>query len=144
MALPYLIKYVYNTGTDEVIRRGKKIYSLRNVELVSHDELLHSVNFRVKDDSYTTFYKVNVEKYDDAKNLSLHCSCPYNLSDICRHEAAALLQLQDLVDKNLLNANEHTAYNQSHTVVKIKYIDLKMIRMMAGQDNYAAAEEILR
>lgn len=144
MALPYLIKYVYNTGTDEVIRRGKKIYSLRNVELVSHDELLHSVNFRVKDDSYTTFYKVNVEKYDDAKNISLHCSCPYNLSDICRHEAAALLQLQDLVDKNLLNANEHTAYNQSHTVVKIKYIDLKMIRMMAGQDNYAAAEEILR
>jgi non-specific serine/threonine protein kinase len=35
-------------------------------------------------------------------------------------------------------------YNQMHTVVKIKYIDLKMIRMLAGMENYTAAEEILR
>jgi non-specific serine/threonine protein kinase len=114
------------------------------VELVEHDELMHSVQFRVRDDSYTTFYKVTVQKYDDPKGLSLRCSCPYNLSDICRHEAAALMQLQDLVDKNLLSASEPSVYNQKHTVVKIKYIDLKMIRLLAGMDNYAAAEEILR
>ncbi|HEY9340701.1 MAG TPA: SNF2-related protein [Hanamia sp.] len=144
MALPFFIKYIYNSGTDEVIRRGKKIYSLRYVELVEHDELMHSVQFRVRDDSYTTFYKVTVQKYDDPKGLSLRCSCPYNLSDICRHEAAALMQLQDLVDKNLLSANEPSVYHQKHTVVKIKYIDLKMIRLLAGMDNYAAAEEILR
>ncbi len=144
MALPYFIKYVYNSGTDEVIRRGKRIYSSRYVELVDHDELMHSVNFRVRDDSYTTFYKVSVQNYNDPKAISLHCSCPYNISDLCRHEAAALMQLQDLVDKNLLNANEPTVYNQKHTVAKIKFIDLKMIRILAGMDNYAAAEEILR
>lgn len=144
MALPYFIKYVYNSGTDEVIRRGKKIYSAQYVELVDHDELMHSVNFRVRDDSYATFYKVSVHKYDDPKTLSLYCSCPYNLSDICRHEVAALMQLQDLSDKNLLNSNEPSVYHQKHTVVKIKYIDLKMIRLLAGMDNYAAAEEILR
>ncbi|HJY21546.1 MAG TPA: hypothetical protein VJ279_01595, partial [Hanamia sp.] len=71
MALPFFIKYIYNSGTDEVIRRGKKIYSLRYVELVEHDELMHSVQFRVRDDSYTTFYKVTVQKYDDPKGLSL-------------------------------------------------------------------------
>lgn len=145
MALPYFIKYIYNSGTDEVIRRGKKIYSQRFVELVDHDELMHSVNFRVRDDSYTTFYKVQVQKYDDPKTFSIRCSCPYNISDICRHEAAALMQLQDLVDKNLLDSNEATpVYHQKHTVVKIKYIDLKMIRMLTGMENYTAAEEILR
>ncbi len=145
MALPYFIKYIYNSGTDEVIRRGKKIYSQRFVELLDHDELMHSVNFRVRDDSYNTFYKVQVQKYDDPKTFSIRCSCPYNISDICRHEAAALMQLQDLVDKNLLNSNEGTrVYNQKHTIVKIKYIDLKMIRMLAGMENYTAAEEILR
>ncbi len=145
MALPFFIKYIYNSGTDEVIRRGKKIYSQRFVELTEHDELMHSVTFRVRDDSYTTFYKVQVQKYDDPKTFTVRCSCPYNLSDICRHEAAALMQLQDLTDKNLLDSSHGVPqYNQKHTVVKIKFIDLKMIRMLAGVENYTAAENILR
>ena len=144
MALPIFIKYVYNSGTDEVIRRGKKIYSSRAIELVSHDELMQSVNFRVKDDSYNTYYKVVIQKYSDPKNISLHCTCPYNMSDLCRHEAASLMQLQDLVDKNLLNTNQPLHYDQKHTVAKIKFLDLKMIRLLAGMDNYSSAEEILR
>jgi non-specific serine/threonine protein kinase len=144
LALPFFIKYVYNSGTDEVIRRGKKIYSSRFVELVDQDELSHSVNFRVRDDSYTTFYKVTVTKYDDAKLMNVRCSCPYNMSDLCRHEAAALMQLQDLMDKNLLADDNPSTFDQKYTVVKIKNIDLKMIRMFAGMENYTAAEEILR
>ena len=145
MALPFFIKYIYNSGTDEVIRRGKKIYSQRFVELVEHDVLMHSIIFRVRDDSYTTFYKVQVQKYDDPKTFSVRCSCPYNISDICRHEAAALMQLQDLIDKNLLDSPNGTpVYNQKYTVAKIKFIDLKMIRMLAGMENYTSAEDILR
>ncbi len=144
MALPHLIKYVYNSGTDEVIRRGKKIHAFGYVELVEHDDLMNSVIFRVKDDSYSTYYKVNVQKYNDSKTLLIRCTCPYNLGDICRHEAAALFQLQDLIDKNLLKANETVAYNQKHTVIKMKFIDLKTIRMLAGQENFNEAEEIFR
>ena len=144
MALPHLIKYIYNTGTDEVIRRGKKIHAFGYVELVEHDELMNSVTFRVRDDSYTTFYKVHIQKYNDPKTVMLRCSCPYNLGDICRHEAAALFQLQDLVDKNLLGSNEAIVYNQKHTIAKMRFIDLKMIRMLAGPKNYETAEEVLR
>ena len=144
MALPHLIKYIYNSGTDEVIRRGKKIHSSGYVELVEHDELMHTVIFRIKDDSYLTFYKVTVQKYDDPKALSVRCTCPYNLGDICRHEAAALFQLQDLIDRNLLTSDNISVYNQRHTVIKMKFIDLKTIRMLAGQENYEAAEVILR
>ncbi len=144
MALPHLIKYIYNAGTDEVIRRGKKIHAFGYVELMDHDDLMPSVNFRVKDDSYTTFYKVNVQKYADPKTILIRCTCPYNLGDICRHEAAALFQLQDLVDKNLLAADQNTSYNQKHTVVKMKQIDLKYMRMLMGQELYDEAEEIFR
>ncbi|MEO6682548.1 MAG: SNF2-related protein [Ginsengibacter sp.] len=144
MALPYLIKYVYNSGTDEVIRRGKKIHTSRFIELTDHDDLIHAVNFRVKDDTYSIYYKVSIEKYNDPKSIALRCTCPYNLSDLCRHEAAALMQLQDLINNNLLNTVEPTVYNQKHTIAPIKYIDLRMIRILAGMDNYSAAEEILR
>ena len=143
MALPHLIKYVYNNGSDEVIRRGKKIHSMGFVELVEHDQLMGGIVFRVKDDSYSTFYKVYIQKYTDAKSMTIRCSCPYNLGDICRHEAAALLRLQDMVDKNMLG-NTSIQYNQRHTVAKMKNIELKVIRLLSSPGIYAEAENILR
>ena len=143
MALPHLIKYVYTNGTDEVIRRGKKIHAIGYVELVEYDELFESVTFRVKDDSYATYYKVYVQKFKDAKTLSIRCSCPYNLGDICRHEAGALIQLQELLDRNMLKA-EQVHYDQQHTVVKMKFIDLKSIRLLCSPETLAEAEKYLR
>ena len=143
MALPHLVKHIYNNGTDEVIRRGKKIHSQGFVEMVDHDELMSSIVFRVKDDVYNTFYKVYIQKYADEKLMELRCSCPYNLGDICRHEAAALLRLQDMVDKNLLSSSA-IQYNQRHTVAKMKNIDLKMMRMLSSPSIYQEAENILR
>jgi non-specific serine/threonine protein kinase len=143
MALSHLIKYVYNNGSDEVIRRGKKIQSMGFVELVEHDQLMGSVVFRVKDDSYSTFYKVYIQKYVDPKSITVRCSCPYNLGDICRHEAAALLRLQEMVDKNMLG-NTVIQYNQRHTIAKMKFIELKMIKLLASPGIYEQAENILR
>lgn len=142
MALPHLIKYVYTNGTDEVIRRGKKIHAIGYVELVEYDELMGSVSFRVKDDSYITYYKVNIQKFKDPKAMLLRCSCPYNLGDICRHEAAALIQLQELLDRNMLKA-EKIDYDQRHTVVKMKQIDLKTIRVLSSPETLLAAENWL-
>ncbi len=143
MALPYLIKHIYNSGTEEVIRRGKKIHALGYVELVEYDDLMGAVIFRVKDDGYSTFYKVHINQFKDPKTLSLRCSCPYNLSEICRHKAGALFHLQDLLDKNLLGDKE-TVYDQRHTVVKMKQLELKLIRMLSAQSNFEAAENYLR
>src|SRR5437868_4714133 len=143
MALPHLIKYVYTNGTDEVIRRGKKIYAIGYVELVEYDELFESVTFRVKDDSYSTYYKVYVQKFKESQTLSLRCSCPYNLGDICRHEAAALFRLQELVDSNQLGESE-TAFNQKHTVVKMKQLEMRSIKLLSSVDALPAAENYLR
>lgn len=143
MALPHLLKYIYNNGTDEVIRRGKKIHLLGNAELIEFDELAGSVVFRVKDDAYATFYKVYVTKFKDPKTLSVRCSCPYNLGEICRHESAALMQLQEMVDKNLLGEKEAT-YDQRHTVIKMKQLDLRVIKSLTAPESLTEAENFLR
>jgi SNF2 family DNA or RNA helicase len=143
LALSHLIKHVYNNGSDEVIRRGKKIHSSGFVEMIEHDQLMNSIVFRVKDDSYATYYKVHIQKYIDVKEMNLRCTCPYNLSDICRHEAAALLRLQEMVDKNMLG-NSNMQHNQLHTVAKMKHIDLKMIKLLSSPAIYTEAENILR
>lgn len=111
--------------------------------MIEHDELMSSIVFRVKDDSYSTFYKVYIQKYNDPRTITVRCTCPYNLGDICRHEAAAMLRLQEMVDKNMLG-NANMEYNQRHTVAKMKHIDLKMIKLLSSPSIYAAAEDILR
>jgi hypothetical protein len=143
MALPHLIKYVYTHGTDEVIRRGKKIHAIGFVELVEYDDLFGSAVFRVKDDSYATFYKVYIQKFKDPKGTSLRCSCPYNIGDICRHETAALFQLQEMIDKGHLQTGD-IKYDQRHTVAKMKTIDLKSLRFLSSPATYVDAEKYLR
>jgi superfamily II DNA or RNA helicase len=143
LALPQLLKYVYTHGTDEVIRRGKKIHAIGFVELVEYDDLFGSAIFRVKDDSYSTFYKVYIQKIKDPKSVSLRCSCPYNMGDICRHEAAALFQLQEMIDKGRLQA-ENVQYDQRHTVAKMKFIDQKSLRLLSSPEIFSEAEIFLQ
>ncbi|HRN80597.1 MAG TPA: SNF2-related protein, partial [Ferruginibacter sp.] len=133
----------YNNGTDEVIRRGKKIHGLGYVELIEHEALLSSITFRVRDDLYNTYYKVYIQKYNDPKLISMRCGCPYNIGEICRHEVAALLRLQDMIDKRQLGSSD-IEYDQMHTQAKMKTIDLKTIKALASAPLYDQAETLLR
>ncbi|MGE5521643.1 MAG: SNF2-related protein [Candidatus Dadabacteria bacterium] len=143
MALPHLLKFVYTHGNDEVIRRGKKIHAIGLLELIEHDELFGSVVFRVKDDSYATFYKVHIQNYRDPKAVSVRCTCPYNLGEICRHEAAALIRLQEMIDKGQLES-EDILYDQRHTVAKMKTIDLRTIQLLSSHEIIEQAENYLK
>ena len=143
MALPYLVKHIYSYGTEEVIRRGKRIFALKNIELVKFDPLIGSINCRVKDDGYSTFYKVTIENFSNPATLSLRCGCPYNLSEVCRHKAAALFYVQDLLDKNLLDYKE-ASYKTTHTQLRTKTLDLKMIRMLCSKETFEKAEKTLK
>lgn len=143
MSLPFYIKHIYNNASEEVIKRGKRIHASGQLDLLEHNPILETIGFRVKDDMYNSWYKVRIENYSNSKALTLRCTCPYNLTEVCRHKAAALMQLQDMSEQGLLGGVA-MKYNQAHTLIKIRTIDLKMIRMLAGNENYEAAEEILR
>ncbi|MGZ8541533.1 MAG: SNF2-related protein [Chitinophagaceae bacterium] len=143
MALPHLLKHIYTHGTDEVIRRGKKIHTLGFVELVEYDDLFGSAVLRVKDDSYSTYYKVNIQRFKDPKDLSLRCSCPYNIGDICRHETAALFQLQEMIDRGQLQA-DGVRYDQRHTVAKMKTIEMKTLRLLSSPEIMEEADKYLQ
>ncbi len=143
MSLPHLIKYIYSNGSDEVIRRGKKIYATGYIEIIRQDDASDTLTCRVKDDLYGTWYKVYVSKFSDQEEISLRCTCPYNIGDICRHETATLFYLQDLLE--ISNARQHNGvYDQQHTVVNMRNIDLRQIRNFASPQTITDAEEYLR
>jgi non-specific serine/threonine protein kinase len=141
--LTHLSKYLHSHVTDDMLSRGKKIFHNKGVQLIEHNELYHQVIFRVKDDGNHVFHRVSIQKYNDPRLLSLQCGCSYNMSDICRHEAAAILQLLDMADKNMLG-NRNVEYNQRHTVVKMKNIDLRTVKLLTSGKLFDEAENLLR
>lgn len=133
MSLPPLLKHVYNYGTEEVIRRGKKIFYTAGVQLIDVDHLLEQVRFRVRNDVYQNYYTVTVNKYLDPSNLSIRCQCPYNLGDICRHEVAALFHLNDIVQSGFFE-NTEISYDQKHTVVRMRQVSVQMLRIFSSEE----------
>lgn len=142
MALPDLLKHVYHNATDEVIRRGKRIFHTSGVQILDNDTLTEQISFRVKNDVYSNYYKVTVQNYIDTAQLNLRCQCPYNMGTVCRHEAAALFQLNDLLQSGYFD-NVKLAYNQQHTTVRMRQITAHFIKLFAGKDTFDQAEEWL-
>ncbi|XZF13785.1 SNF2-related protein [Chitinophagaceae bacterium MMS25-I14] len=131
MSLPPLLKHVYNYGTEEVIRRGKKIFLNSGASLLDVDHLLEQVRFRVRNDLYQNYYTVTIQKFLHPDSLSVRCQCPYNMGDICRHEVAALFQLNDIVQTGLFE-NTDVTYDQRHTVVRLRQVNEHTLRVFAS------------
>ena len=143
MALPYLIKHIYNNATEETVRRGKKIFFSGYVEQISYDELGNSVIFRTRDDAYNNYYKVYITRFASPHTLTIRCTCPYNLGEVCRHQAGALFRLQEIIDKNELSGKE-PEYNQQHTTIKMKQLEIRMIKLYSSFESFEEAEIFVR
>ena len=130
MSLPPLLKHVYNYGTEEVIRRGKRIFHTSGAQMLDVDHLLGQVRFRVRNDVYQNYYTVTISKFNDPKQLSVRCQCPYNLGEICRHEVAALFQLNEIVQTGFFD-NANIVYSQEHTIVRMRTVSEQMLSVFA-------------
>jgi superfamily II DNA or RNA helicase len=143
MSLPPLLKHVYNHGTEEVIRRGKKIFYTGGVQLMDVDHLLEQVRFRVRNDLYQNYYTVTVNKYLDPKELNIRCQCPYNLGEICRHEVAALFHLNDIVQTGFFE-NTNITYNQQHTAVRLRQVNSQLLQVFASPEIMEQGEALVK
>jgi non-specific serine/threonine protein kinase len=140
MSLPAILKYIYNHGTEEVVRRGKKIFYTSGVQLLDKDHIAEQVRFRVRNDLYQNFYTVTVNKYLDPVEMTVRCQCPYNMGDICRHEAAALFQLNDLIQSGFFE-NTDVSYDQRHTVVRMRQVSRPILQIFIAPDAIDLAED---
>ncbi len=143
MALSPLLKYIYNHGSEEMIRRGKRIYSSGGASLMDNDPFIEQARFRVRNDQYQNFYTVVVQKYNNPKELSVRCQCPYNLSELCRHKVAALFQLQDLAQSGILGG-EGIHYDQKHTMLRLRSVSEAMLRVFSTPDIMERARDAAR
>jgi SNF2 family DNA or RNA helicase len=141
MALPPLLKHIYNHGNEEVVKRGKKIFLLGGVTLLKIDEISEQASFRVRNDMYYNHYTVTISRFQSDNNISVRCQCPYNMGEICRHEVAALFHLNDLiVTQQLTSAN--TSFDQSMTVIRMRQIELKLLRLFTSEHIFSLGETI--
>ncbi len=140
MSLPAILKFVYNHGTEEVVRRGKKIFYTSGVQLLDVDHLIEQVRFRVRNDLYQNYYTVTINKYLQHSELSVRCQCPYNLGEICRHEVAALFQLNDIIQSGFFE-NTDVSYEQKHTIVRMRQVSRQVLQIFTSPDAIDMAED---
>jgi non-specific serine/threonine protein kinase len=141
MSLPPILRHIYNHGTEEVIKRGKKIFYTSGVQMLDVDHLLEQVRFRVRNDLYQNYYTVTINKYLQPKELTVRCQCPYNLGEICRHEVAALFQLNDILQSGFFE-NTNITYEQKHTVVRMRQVNRQMLQIFTAPESIETAERI--
>jgi len=141
MSLPPLLKHAYNHGTEEVVRRGKKIFLTSGVQFLDVDHLIEQVRFRVRNDQYHNYYQVTIKNYLQPKLLSVRCQCPYNLGDICRHEVAALFQLNELIQSGFFE-NTDIIYDQKHTIVRLRQVTRQLLQIFASPEILEKAEQL--
>lgn len=142
MALSEILRHIYHNATDEVIRRGKKIFHTGGVQLVENDPITESATFRVRNDAYFNHYRVKVENYGPAKKLSVRCQCPYNMGTVCKHEAAALFQLNDLIESGFFDGLE-LSFDQKDTTVRMRQITHHFLKLFSSAGIYSRAQELL-
>lgn len=99
--------------------------------MLDTDHLIEQVRFRVRNDVYQNYYTVTINKYLDPKKLSVRCQCPYNLGEICRHEVAALFQLNDILQSGFFE-NADITYDQKHTVVRMRNVSQQLLQVFAS------------
>jgi len=143
MSLPPILKHVYNHGTEEVIRRGKKIFYTAGVQLLDVDHLMEQVRFRVRNDLYNNYYTVTVSKFLQPRQLSVRCQCPYNLGEICRHEVAALFQLNDILQSGFFE-NSDITYDQKHTMLRLRHVSKQMLQVYCSPEILTQADDWAR
>jgi SNF2 family DNA or RNA helicase len=141
MALPILQKYIYNHGTEEVIKRGKKIHLTGGVQVMKIDDISTTASFRVRNDLYHNYYSVTISRFEDENAINVRCQCPYNMGEICRHEVAALFHLNDLMMTKQYSSGNAT-YDQSLTIIRMRQVELKLLRLFTSDANYREAEDL--
>lgn len=141
MSLPPILKYIYSNASDESIRKGKRIFSTLGAHLINHDTLIGQAVFRVRNDVYANHYNVTINNFHQPEKINVRCQCPYNMGNICRHEAAALFMLHDLVVSGYFN-NLNVEYDQNHTVVRMKSISTQFIKLFSSSEIVKQAESI--
>lgn len=140
MSLPAILKFVYNHGTEEVVRRGKKIFYSSGVQLLDVDHVIEQVRFRVRNDLYQNYYTVTINKFITTEDLSVRCQCPYNMGEICRHEVAGLFQLNDIIQSGFFE-NTEVSYDQKHTIVRMRQVSRQVLQIFTAPDVIDLAED---
>ncbi len=137
-----LLKYLYANSYEEALIKGKKIFKTSNISIVEQDNNLHTLTTKVKDDTYNFFYKVTIRNYNDVKRIFIRCNCNSKSHYLCKHKIGTLFLLMSVVDKYVV-ANPNPTYQQSHTIIGMKNIDIRKLKSYATDDIYRQAQEFL-
>jgi len=86
-----ILEYISRYTPHNVIKRGERLYQHNAVSFIGYDSKKDLYKFKVKG---SRLYDVEIKNLNK-KKLKSNCNCPYNWSDVCKHQVAALFYLMN-------------------------------------------------
>lgn len=127
-------KYLNNSANNTILARGRTIKKANGCQLVSLDIENEKALYHVQSDSMDGSYQVNISKFGSSLTLQIKCECAYNWSGLCKHEIAALLDLDEQL--------QHIKYDQSFTVLHMASINESVIQSCLPNELYQTARQL--
>lgn len=129
------IKRFLDINADrKMINKGQKLYREGYVQLVdTNDTKGGYAHYQVKSEGNRFFYLVNIGHYKDEIAMTATCTCPYNWGGICKHVAAAVLHLNDLLSRGM---QQETSYDMLHSVVSLPDLNDFQLQSLAAPSDW--------
>lgn len=90
-----IIQYLFDNANTTIISRGKRLFQDGSIKKFTFDAGLEKAYFMIQG---SRLYDTEVSNVFG--KIKTYCSCPYDWGGICKHEVAALLYLDNYLEKN--------------------------------------------
>lgn len=117
--------------------KGKSIYRNKEFKLINIDSEIQKAIYKVDSEYYyNQKYNVTITAYDDLDHIKATCSCPYNWGGLCKHQVAALIDLDSQLGYEV---PAFVLHNAAHTEIKMNDIDEKILKAQSSEEAYKKA-----
>lgn len=89
-AMPYKLRDFTKRTRALVLRRGLNLAEENKLQVIEHND--EHAHYRV-DNNHGSYYRVEIRLNEKDEVSFTHCECPYRGVGICKHTAAALLDM---------------------------------------------------
>ncbi len=135
-------QYIAENAQGPIKGKGRRIFNAKTYKLASFDIKKGTATYQISNEqSFRKDHIVTIHSFLDKAGMTSQCSCPYSWVGICKHQVAALLDLEvQLVD--VPNLVQEPTFNANHTEIKMKSINEQLIRSNLAAEYWPPARQL--
>ncbi len=134
--------YIAENAQGPIKGKGRRIFNAKTYKLSNFDINKGVATYQVSNEqAFRKDHIVTIHSFLDSSSITSQCSCPYSWVGICKHQVAALLDLEEQLS-DVPNLVQEPSFDSSHTEIKMKSINEQVIRANLASECWPPARQL--